>query len=219
MIYDEVKVRETGNLEEKWKLVKENFVGIASDVCGKKVVGGSMRKGSEWWNEGVKVKVEEKKRAFEEWLQSNSIEKYEKYKEKNVEVKLKVREAKRAADLRWGQGLGHSYEENKKFWKEVKRVRKAGSRMEETVKDGNGRLLKGEEARKRWAEYFESLLNVEDNREADIIAVAGVVVPVMGDENEREITIDEVRRALDETRVGKASGMDGVRAEMLKEGV
>ncbi|XP_068210808.1 uncharacterized protein [Palaemon carinicauda] len=114
MAYDEVRVRETGNLEEEWKLAKENFVGIASDVCGKKVVGGSMRKGSEWWNEGVKVKVEEKKRAFEEWLQSNSIEKYEKYREKKVEVKRKVREAKRAADLRWGQGLGQSYEENKK---------------------------------------------------------------------------------------------------------
>ncbi|XP_068233338.1 uncharacterized protein [Palaemon carinicauda] len=49
-----------------------------------------MRKGSEWWNEGVKVKVEEKKRAFEDWLQSTSIEKYEKYREKNVEVKRKA---------------------------------------------------------------------------------------------------------------------------------
>ena len=36
-----------------------------------------MRKGSEWWNEGVKMKVEEKKRTFEEWLQCNSVEKYE----------------------------------------------------------------------------------------------------------------------------------------------
>ena len=28
----------------------------------------------------VKMKVEEKKRAFEEWLQCNSVEKYERYK-------------------------------------------------------------------------------------------------------------------------------------------
>ena len=41
--------------------------------------GGCMRRGSEWWNEGVKTKVEEKKRAFEEWLQCNSAEKYERY--------------------------------------------------------------------------------------------------------------------------------------------
>ena len=38
------------------------------------------------------------------------------------------------------------------------------------------------------------------------------------EENEREITIEEVKRALNETKGGKAPGMDGVRVEMLKEG-
>ena len=74
--YDRVKEREAGELEEEWWLMKESFVGHASDVCGKRFVGGCMRKGSEWWNEGVNMKVEEKKMAFEEWLQSNSMEKY-----------------------------------------------------------------------------------------------------------------------------------------------
>ena len=41
--------------------MKESFVGHASDVCGKRFVGGCMRRGSEWWNEGVKMKVGEKK--------------------------------------------------------------------------------------------------------------------------------------------------------------
>ena len=55
----------------------------------------------------------------------------------------------------FGVSVYWSYEENKKkFWKEVRRVKKGGSRMEETVKDVNGRLLRGNEARKRWAEYF-----------------------------------------------------------------
>ena len=118
-----------------------------------------------------------------------------------------------------GQDFDRSYEENKKkFWKEVRRVKKGGSRMEETVKDVNGRLLRGNEARKRWAEYFEELLNVQEDREADIVAVGGVQVSVMGEENEREITIEEVKRALNETKGGKAPGMDGVRVEMLKEG-
>ena len=40
----------------------------------------------------------------------------------------------------------------------------------------------------------------------------------MGEENEREITIEEVKRALNEMKGGKAPGSDGVRVEMLKEG-
>ena len=44
-------------------------------------------------------------------------------------------------------------------------MRKGGSRMEETVKDVNGQLLRAKEARKRWAEYFEQLLNVQEDRE------------------------------------------------------
>ena len=42
----------------------------------------------------------------------------------------------------------------------MRRVRKGGLRTEEAVKDVNGRLLRENEARKRWAEYFEELLNV-----------------------------------------------------------
>ena len=120
------------------------------------------------------------------------------------------------SNFRWGQDFNRSYEENtKKFWKEV---RKGGSRTEETVKDVNGCLLRGDEARKRWAEYFEEFLNVQEDREADIVAVVGVQVPVMGEENEREITREEVKRALNETKGGKAPGLDGERVEMLKEG-
>ena len=54
--------------------------------------------------------------------------------------------------------------------------------------------------------------------EADIVAVWGVQVPVMGVENEREITREEVKRALNETKGGKAPGMDGVRVETERRG-
>ena len=50
------------------------------------------------------------------------------------------------------------------------------------------------------------------------MAVGGVQVPVMGEENEREITREEVKRALHEMKGGKAPGLDGVRVEMLREG-
>ena len=69
-----------------------------------------------------------------------------------METKQKVEEAKRMSNFRWGQDFSRLYEENKKkFWKEVRRVRKCRLRMEETVKDMKGRLLNGNKTRKRWA--------------------------------------------------------------------
>ena len=89
-----------------------------------------------------------------------------------VPIHKKKKKVKGMSNFRLGQDFDRSYEENKKkLWKEMRRVSKVGSRMEETVKDVNGRLLKGNEARKRWAEYFEELLNVQEDREADIVAV------------------------------------------------
>ena len=218
--YGTVEEREVGTVEDEWGAFKGKVLECASDVCGKKIFGGGIRKGSEWWNEAVKTKAEEKKRAYEEWLQCDSSEKHERYKVKKVEVKQVVREAKRAADVRWGQGITRDYEQNKKkIWKEVKRVRKGGSRNEETVKDENGQLVTGRKAQKRWAGYFENLLNVEDDSEADVMAIGELEVPVFGEENEREITKAEVERALKETKVGKAAGVEGVRAEILKRGV
>ena len=41
----------------------------------------------------------------------------------------------------------------------------------------------------------------------------------MGASNEREIAREEVKSALNENKGGKAPGLDGVRVEMLKEGV
>ena len=99
--YDRVKKREAGELEEEWGLMKESFVGHASDVCGKRFVGSCMR-GSQWWNKEVKMMVEEKKMASEERLQCNSMEKYERYREKNLKAMRKVEEAKRMSNFRWG---------------------------------------------------------------------------------------------------------------------
>ena len=96
-----MKKGEAGELEKEWGLMKESFVEHASDVCGKRFVGGRMRRGSELWNEGVKIKVEEKKRAFEEWLWCNSMEKHERYRKKKVETKQKVEEAKRMSNIGW----------------------------------------------------------------------------------------------------------------------
>ena len=59
--YDGLKEREVGELEEEWGLMKESLVGYASNVCGKRFVGGCMRRGSEWWNKGMKMRWKRKR--------------------------------------------------------------------------------------------------------------------------------------------------------------
>ena len=78
-------------------------------------------------------------------------------------MKLAVKVAKRMADWRWGERLGINFEGNKKMlWKEVKRVRKGEQARDEMLKDVNGQILRdGVEVRRRSAEYFEQVLNVE----------------------------------------------------------
>ena len=67
----------------------------------------------------------------------------------------------------------------KLFWKEIKRVRKGEQERDEMVKDINAQILRdGVEVRRRWAEYFEQVLNVADVREANINVVGNWQMPV-----------------------------------------
>ena len=97
------------------------------------------------------------------------------------------------ADWRWGERLWNDFEGNKKmFWREVKRVRKVEQPRDEMVNDMNCQILRdGVEVRKRWAEYFEQVLNVEDVREPE---GGKYQLPVLGELNERAISIDEVKK-------------------------
>ena len=97
------------------------------------------------------------------------------------------------------------------FWKEVNRVRKAEQARDEMVKDVNGQILHdGVEVRRRWAEYFEQVLNVADVREAkfNINLVGNWRMSVLGDLNERAISLEEVGEAVNEMKSGTAPGLD-----------
>ena len=72
--------------------------------------------------------------------------------------------------------------------------------------------------RRRWAEFFEQVLNVADVREANINVVGNWRMPVLGDLNERAISLGEVGEAVNEMISGKVSWLDGFPVECLKKG-
>ena len=73
------------------------------------------------------------------------------------------------------------------------------------MKDENGQsLLRSGDVRKRWAEYFDDLLNV-DAREADIVAVdEGARMPVLGERLVAGITEEEVQEEVEGMKAGKS---------------
>ena len=106
--------------------------------------------------------------------------------------------------------MGNDFEgkgKKKMFWKEVKRVRKVGKQKMRLVKDVNGQiLLDGAKVWRRWAEYFEQVMNVADVREANINVVSNWRMPVLEDLNEIGISLKEVGEAVNEMKSGKAPG-------------
>ena len=123
-------------------------------------------------------------------------------------------------DRRWGDRLGNNFEGNKKMiWKEVKRVSKDQQAREEMVKEVNGQILRdGVEVRRRWAEYFEQVVNVADVMEANINVVGNWRMPALGDLNESSISLEKVGEAVNEMKSGKAPWLDGFSVECLKKG-
>ena len=67
----------------------------------RRVGGRGIKKGSEWWNEGVKKMLTEKRQLFERWLQSKMGEDWEVYTMKRMEAKKSVKQAKQLANERW----------------------------------------------------------------------------------------------------------------------
>ena len=83
-----------------------------------RLVGGQKERGV---NGGMKKWVgwsQEKRRAFEEWLQRRDRVTYDRYRAQSAVVKRAVQVTKSMADLGTGERLWNDFEGNKKmFWK------------------------------------------------------------------------------------------------------
>ena len=85
--------------------------------------------------------------------------------------------------------------------------RKREHARDEMLKDINGKILRdGGEVRSSWAEYFEQVLHVADVREANINVVGYWRMPVLGDLNERAVSLEEVGEAVNEMNLVRLQG-------------
>ncbi|KAK3545698.1 hypothetical protein QTP70_011272 [Hemibagrus guttatus] len=129
-------------------------------------------------------------------------------KERNLEGQMVVDFAKwmdmAVVNTREGQkDLYRLARQRDRDGKDVQQVR--------VIKDRDGRVLTSEESvQRRWKEYFEELMNEENEREKRVEGVNSVEQKV------DKIRKDEVRKALKRMKSGKAVGPDDIPVEVWK---
>ncbi|KAK3574516.1 hypothetical protein QTP86_008561 [Hemibagrus guttatus] len=141
---------------------------------GRKVLGVSSGRRKEdketwWWNEEVQDSIQRKRLAKKKWDMDRTEENRQEYKELQRRVKREVSKAKQKAydelytrlDTREGEkDLYRLARQRDRDGKDVQQVR--------VIKDRDGRVLTSEESvQRRWKEYFEELMNEENEREKE----------------------------------------------------
>ncbi|KAK3561878.1 hypothetical protein QTP86_017458 [Hemibagrus guttatus] len=184
---------------------------------GRKVLGVSSGRRKEdkepwWWNEEVQDSIQRKRLAKKKWVMDRTEENRQEYKELQRRVKREVSKAKQKAydelytrlDTREGEkDLYRIARQRDRDGKDVQQVR--------VIKDRDGRVLTSEESvQRRWKEYFEELMNEENEREKRVEGVNSVEQKV------DKIRKDEVRKALKRMKSGKAVGSDDIPVEVWK---
>ncbi|KAK3519520.1 hypothetical protein QTP70_033504 [Hemibagrus guttatus] len=162
--------------------------------------------------EAEKGGIQRKRLAKKKWDMDRTEENRQEYKELQRRVKREVSKAKQKAydelytrlDTREGKkDLYRLARQRDLDGKDVQQVR--------VIKDRDGRVLTSEESvQRRWKEYFEELMNEENEREKRGEGVNSVEQEV------DKIRKDEVRKALKRMKSGKAVGPDDIPVEVWK---
>ncbi|KAK3528113.1 hypothetical protein QTP86_023836 [Hemibagrus guttatus] len=148
---------------------------------GRKVLGVSTGRRKEdketwWWNEEVQDSIQRKRLAKKKWDMDRTEDNRQEYKELQCRVKRELSKAKQKAydelytrlDTREGEkDLYMLARQRDRDGKDVQQVR--------VIKDRDGRVLKSEESvQRRWKEYFDELMNEENEREKRVEGVNSV---------------------------------------------
>ncbi|KAK3532647.1 hypothetical protein QTP86_027463, partial [Hemibagrus guttatus] len=172
-------------LPDDWETTAEEIRETGRKVLG--VSSGRRKEDKEtwWWNEEVQDSVQRKRLAKKKWDMDRTEE------NRQLDTREGEKDLYRLAGQRDRDG------------KDVQQVR--------VIKDRDGRVLTSEESvQRRWKEYFEELMNEENEREKRVDVVNSVEQKV------DKIRKDEVRKALKRMKSGKAVGPDDIPVEVWK---
>ena len=199
------------DVDEWWNRTMEIILRVARELLGESRGTIFENKETWWFNEEVKDATKQKREAKKKWEETQTEEDQRAHREANKLAKKIVAIAKDRAydrlyqelDTKEGQGkIFKLAQMRNKSTKDITHIKQ--------IKDKDGNVLRKErDIIIRWKEYFEALLNEENERflRGDGHVNYGPVT---------EITKDEVRTSLRKMKNGKAVGPDGVPIEAWK---
>ena len=207
-----VDVKGESGVESQWAELKNSFLEVADEVCGR-TKGPPRHKETWWWNKDVAKVVEEKQTLFKIWRKSKTEVDRAAYCRAKRKVKRAVHQAQVDEQKSFGDMLDSENEKGTVF-RVAKQMVGRNRDVVGTgcVRDGKGKIVSDEaEVKEVWKEYFAKLLNEEFDWNNDGLGEVDIVSGPA-----EIITTEEVRSAIAKTKSGKAAGPSGVVAEMLK---
>ena len=137
-------------------------------MCGKTKGGKKhQERVTWWWGNAVQNVIKRKRDALKEWQRDrDNTEMKTKYKDAKKEAKREVANAKEEATKEWYDNM-----ESKEGERSIYRVARQRARTRQDVgdlkhiRDQQGEMLtEDKELKNRWRDYFENLLNFENER-------------------------------------------------------
>ncbi|XP_044755033.1 uncharacterized protein LOC123313963 [Coccinella septempunctata] len=197
-------------LESIWGSFKSIVTETTRNVCGsyKKT---NKRKQTSWWTSEIKYQVKIKKDKWKQYLSHKTVEKYGQYKQQRKVVKELIQREKRKKWEEFGEKMEKDHKSNQKlFYRVLKNARKTPRNDNVLIKDKDGNLLKEDTAiMERWRGYFDDLLN-EEGFERDVEQEIGETQELS--EEEEGISMEELKKAINTLKNGKAAGCDRITA-------
>ena len=165
-----------------------------------------------WWNEEVQKSIKEKKETKKAWDKIRNENTKKIYKEKKSKAKKAVAMEKiRAYDDLYAKL--EKKEGEKELYRLARQRDRAGKYVQHVrvIKDEYGNIMVNSEAvLKRWKEYFEKLMNEENNRDTRTEEAEVVNKEV------NCVSREEVKNALRRMKKGKEVGPDELLVEVWK---
>ena len=207
----------TEGSSEKWTSFKETVSETAKEVLGVKT-----RTHEDCFDENdekIKEAIHAKNKSYIEWLNEQSfVSKCEKFKALHAKVQTDLREMQdqwwrdKAAEV---QHYADTHNAKKSF-SSMKTVFGSSALSSAPLLSSDGKtLIKDQEGfSKRWRKHFNTLQNRPSS--VDSVTANQVHQQPIGISLAKPPTIEEIKKAIHQTISGRASGKDGISAEIYK---